>query len=221
MKLYAWETSFAQKVMGIRQKEFESLRRRGFYDAIVSFLFTAVPTLVALASFTCYVLVDSRNVLDAQTAFVSMTIFNLLRLPVNFLPLLISFLVQCSVSYYRIEKFLNAEEKDEEAVGREEAEEAVSCHSASFSWTPGQVRDTLEDINLSIKKGSLVAVVGSVGSGKSSLLSAMLGDMRRSKGSLNVSGGLAYVPQQAWVQNATVKNNILFGKASNSRMYKR
>ena len=82
------------------------------YDSIVVFLFTAVPYLVALSTFTCYVLIDSDNVLDAQTAFVAMTIFNLLRLPVNFVPLLISILIQCSVSLRRIEKFLNSEEKD-------------------------------------------------------------------------------------------------------------
>ena len=221
LKLYAWETFFAEKVMGVRKEEFLSLKRRGLYDSIVSFLFTAVPYLVALASFTCYVLVDPNNVLDAQTAFVSMTIFNLLRLPVNFLPLLISFLVQCSVSYRRIENFLNAEERDPEAVGTEEREKAVECNNASFSWAPKQVQPTLEQITFGVRKGGLVAVVGSVGSGKSSLLSALLGDMRRDSGSANVAGTVAYVPQQAWIQNETVKNNILFGKPANSAMYKR
>ena len=221
LKLYAWETFFAEKVMGVRKEEFLSLKRRGLYDSIVSFLFTAVPYLVALASFTCYVLVDPSNVLDAQTAFVSMTIFNLLRLPVNFLPLLISFLVQCSVSYRRIENFLNAEERDPRAVGKEERENAVECRNASFSWAPKQVQPTLEQITFKVKRGGLVAVVGSVGSGKSSLLSALLGDMRREGGTANVAGSIAYVPQQAWIQNETVKNNILFGKPINSAMYRR
>ena len=102
--------------MGIRRDEFNTLKKRGYYDSTVSFLFNTVPYLVALFSFTCYVLVDPDNVLDAQTAFVSMTIFNLLRLPVNFLPMLISFMTQCAVSVKRIERFLNSEEKDPEVL---------------------------------------------------------------------------------------------------------
>uniref|UniRef100_A0A8C1Z292 ABC-type glutathione-S-conjugate transporter n=1 Tax=Cyprinus carpio TaxID=7962 RepID=A0A8C1Z292_CYPCA len=63
----------------------------------------------------------------------------------------------------------------------------------------------------SLQRGSLVAVVGHVGSGKSSLLSAMLGEMEKKSGHVTVSGSVAYVPQQAWIQNATLKDNILFG----------
>ena len=57
-----------------------------------------------------------------------------------------------------------------------------------------------------------MAVVGTVGSGKSSLLSALLGEMVRYEGEANVRGKVAYVPQQAWMRNATLRNNILFGK---------
>ena len=114
LKLYAWENSFAQKIMGIRKEEFNNLKQRGMYDSIVTFLFTAVPFLVAISTFTCYVLIDSTNVLDAHTAFVAMTIFNLLRLPVNFFPVLFGVLIRCSVSLRRIEKFLNCEEKKPE-----------------------------------------------------------------------------------------------------------
>lgn len=62
------------------------------------------------------------------------------------------------------------------------------------------------------KKGSLVAVVGSVGSGKSSVVSAFLGEMERVTGVVKTNGTIAYVSQQAWIQNATLKDNILFGK---------
>ncbi len=62
------------------------------------------------ASFTTYVLSDPNNVLDANTAFVSLTLFNLLRIPLNILPMLIVFLVQCQVSVQRINKFMNAGE---------------------------------------------------------------------------------------------------------------
>lgn len=70
-------------------------------------------------------------------------------------------------------------------------------------------------------QGSLVAVVGTVGSGKSSLLSALLGDMIRVKGYANIRGKIAYVPQQAWMQNATLKNNILFGRDFKEDLYEK
>ena len=69
--------------------------------------------------------------------------------------------------------------------------------------------------------GSLVAVVGTVGSGKSSLLSSLLGDMIRVKGEANIKGKMAYVPQQAWMQNATLKDNILFGKQHKEDLYQK
>ena len=68
----------------------------------------------------------------------------------------------------------------------------------------------LNDINLSIKKGKLCAVVGTVGSGKSSFLSALLGEMDKISGNVEVNGKVAYVSQQAWIQNATLKDNIIF-----------
>ena len=78
---------------------------------------------------------------------------------------------------------------------------------------------SLSDVSCKVRKGSLVAVVGMVGSGKSSLLSAVLGDMRRCSGSVCVEGSVAYVPQQAWIQNLTVKDNILFGSEYEDGFY--
>ena len=86
---------------------------------------------------------------------------------------------------------------------------AVKVENVSFGWNIGQ--ESLKNIELDIKKGQLVAVVGKVGAGKSSLLSGLLGEMHKlNDGLININGSTAYVPQQAWIQNATVKNNILF-----------
>ena len=67
-------------------------------------------------------------------------------------------------------------------------------------------------LNLSVKPGQLVAVVGQVGAGKSSLIQALLGEMEKHGGHVALQGSVAYVPQQAWIQNATLKENVLFGK---------
>lgn len=78
-----------------------------------------------------------------------------------------------------------------------------------FSWGEENI---LENINLKLEKNSLNAVVGSVGTGKSSLVSAFLGEMDKVSGRVNTIGNIAYVSQQAWIQNATLRDNILFGK---------
>ncbi|KAF9585524.1 hypothetical protein BGW38_001959 [Lunasporangiospora selenospora] len=78
----------------------------------------------------------------------------------------------------------------------------------------------LQDLSFSIRDGSLVAIVGRVGQGKSSLLSALIGEMYRMEGSITVRGRLAYVPQQAWIVNATLRDNILFGKEMDQERYR-
>ncbi|XP_054155692.1 multidrug resistance-associated protein 1-like [Oppia nitens] len=82
---------------------------------------------------------------------------------------------------------------------------------------------TLNQIDLHIREGMFVAIVGDVGSGKSSLLSAIIGDMELIDGTVNVRPGvnMAYVPQQAWIQNATIKQNIMFGKPFDEELYDR
>lgn len=90
--------------------------------------------------------------------------------------------------------------------------------NGSFSW--GE-ENTLKNINLRINFSSLTAVVGSVGSGKSSLISAFLGEMEKRSGHVNSVGSVAYVAQQAWIQNATLRDNILFGKTFDKDLYEK
>ncbi|ORX63492.1 hypothetical protein BCR32DRAFT_226999, partial [Anaeromyces robustus] len=77
----------------------------------------------------------------------------------------------------------------------------------------------LHDINIQIKKNSLTAIVGAVGSGKSSLINAIIGEMKREEGKIVLGGTISYCSQQAWIQNATVRDNILFGKEYNEELY--
>ena len=99
-------------------------------------------------------------------------------------------------------------------------ETAVKMIDTSYKWSNDDPKLCLENISFEIPKRSLVAVVGQVGSGKSSLLSAILGEMEpvASENASNVrnspvivDGSVAYAAQQAWIQNASVKDNILFG----------
>ncbi|KZT29756.1 multidrug resistance-associated ABC transporter [Neolentinus lepideus HHB14362 ss-1] len=78
----------------------------------------------------------------------------------------------------------------------------------------------LKGLNLKISRGKFVAIVGQIGSGKSSLLQAMLGEMRKKKGSVTFGGSVAYAPQTPWIMNASLKENVLFGQTEDEEWFK-
>ena len=149
---------------------------------------------VALLSFTTFVLSDPKNILTPQIAFVSLTLFNQLRAPMMIIADLISQTVQVLVSNRRLKDFLSAEELDVSMIDRRPNadgpidsfrcsrrtiisgfDDVVETRDATFVWDKTDPRPTLSDISMSAPKGNLLAVVGKVGAGKSSLLSAVLG----------------------------------------------
>ncbi|XP_059509838.1 ATP-binding cassette sub-family C member 3 [Stegostoma tigrinum] len=119
LKLYAWEASFEQKVLAIRQKELNILKKAAYLNALSTFTWTTAPFIVALTTFAVYVTVDENNVLDAQKAFVSLSLFNILRFPLNMLPQVISGVVQATVSLKRLQNFLSHDELDPTSVERQ------------------------------------------------------------------------------------------------------
>ncbi|XP_054066662.1 multidrug resistance-associated protein 1 isoform X4 [Rissa tridactyla] len=222
LKLYAWELAFREKVLEIRQKELKVLKKSAYLAAMATFTWVCAPFLVALSTFAVYVTIDKNNILDAQKAFVSLALFNILRFPLNMLPMVISSIVEASVSLKRLRVFLSHEELDPDSIIRvpiTEAEGSIVVKNATFSWSKNDP-PSLNSINFTVPEGSLVAVVGQVGCGKSSLLSALLGEMDKKEGYVVVKGSVAYVPQQAWVQNATLEDNIIFGREMNENRYK-
>lgn len=127
-----------------------------------------------------------------------------------------------SVSLRRVNHYLNSDEIDFNAVERNDNySEPIRLEEASFVWSAADVVPTLNRISLTINKHKLIAVVGQVGSGKSSLLSAILGEMVKLEGRVYVNGELAYVPQEAWIMSSTLKDNILFTKPMDRRKFDR
>ncbi|KAF5828549.1 hypothetical protein DUNSADRAFT_17458 [Dunaliella salina] len=99
-----------------------------------------------------------------------------------------------------------------------EAGAAVVVRHGSFAWD-GDKEAILRDIDFCVQKEQLIMVVGQVGSGKSSLLAAILGEMYRQRGVVRVSGSTAYTSQDPWIQNSTVRSNLLMGKPFDEEEY--
>uniref|UniRef100_A0A8V5GWV8 Canalicular multispecific organic anion transporter 2 n=1 Tax=Melopsittacus undulatus TaxID=13146 RepID=A0A8V5GWV8_MELUD len=214
LKLYAWEPSFSDKVLEIRKNELRVLKKSAYLNSLSNFAWISAPFLVALTTFAVYVSVDEKNILDAEKAFVSLSLFNILKFPLSMLPQVISNIAQTSVSLKRIQQFLSHDELDPNSV---ETKVIAPGKDITISLHCANTINLL--INLLVPSGALVAVVGHVGCGKSSLVSALLGEMEKLEGEVAVKGSVAYVPQQAWIQNATLKDNILFGQAPNEQKY--
>ncbi|XP_057325982.1 multidrug resistance-associated protein 1 isoform X4 [Microplitis mediator] len=221
LKLYAWEPSFEQQILKIRSKEIKVLKEAAYLNAGTSFIWSCAPFLVSFVSFATYVYIDPANVLDSKKAFVSLSLFNILRFPLSMLPMVISNFVQAMVSIKRINAYMNGEELDPNNVQHDQSElHPLIIENGTFIWdSETSDKPTLKNINLQVQQGQLVAVVGTVGSGKSSLISAFLGEMERISGRVNTKGSIAYVAQQAWIQNATLQDNILFGKPMDKALY--
>ncbi|KAL3196873.1 hypothetical protein MRX96_014967 [Rhipicephalus microplus] len=210
LKLYAWEEPFQQRVVDVRKSEMEMLRKIAFYFSLMNFVWNCISFLVSLVTFMTFLMVGSHG-LDPVTAFVSLALFNTLRFSLLLIPDLIVGCVVCNVAMGRMQDFLLSEDVDPKQVGSQP-------DPVGTGRKGGMV---LQDVDIHIAQGQLVAVVGQVGSGKTSILSAILGELRCVKGSLDRKGKVAYVAQQAWIQNATVRQNILLKRQYHSCFYGR
>jgi ATP-binding cassette subfamily C (CFTR/MRP) protein 1 len=226
IKLYAWTTAFASRLNHIRNdQELKTLRKIGATQAFSTFTWSTTPFLVSCSTFGVFVLTQNRT-LTTDIVFPALTLFNLITFPLAILPMVITAIVEASVAVGRITGYLTADELQENAVIREDAvqengDESVRIRDASFTWDRTSERRTLENINFSAHKGELACIVGRVGSGKSSLLQAVLGDLWKINGEVVLRGKTAYVPQSAWVMNASVRENIVFGHRWDPQFYEK
>ncbi|KAM9598635.1 ATP-binding cassette sub-family C member 6 isoform 4-T4 [Morphnus guianensis] len=223
IKLYGWEKTFMEKVLGIRKEELQALKRSQILFSASLASFHSSTFLIAFVMFAVYTLVDNTHILDAQKAFVSLTLINILNTAHSFLPLSINAAVQAKVSLKRLAAFLNLEELNPESSSRNTSDcvqASITIRNGTFCWSK-ETSPCLRRIDLTVPQGSLLAVVGQVGAGKSSLLSALLGELEKTDGCMIMKDTAAYVPQQAWIQNASVEDNILFGKEMNETWFNR
>uniref|UniRef100_A0A8C4VG07 ABC-type glutathione-S-conjugate transporter n=1 Tax=Falco tinnunculus TaxID=100819 RepID=A0A8C4VG07_FALTI len=204
IKLHGWEKTFMEKVIGIRKQELQALKKSQILFSASLASFHSSTFLIAFVMFAVYTLVDNTHVLDAQKAFVSLTLINILNTAHSFLPFSINAAVQVNC---RLHSFFFVQA-------------SITIRNGTFCWSK-ETSPCLRSIDLTVPQGSLLAVVGQVGAGKSSLLSALLGELEKTDGCMTMRDTAAYVPQQAWIQNASVEDNILFGKEMDETWFNR
>ncbi|CAM6108367.1 unnamed protein product [Calypogeia fissa] len=213
IKLQAWDQKFLDNVAGARQREYNSLAKFMYTVAWNTFTLWLTPLATSVAIFTCTYLMG-RN-LSSTMAFTTISTVKIVQEPLRTFPQCLIAVSQCRISLERLERYLWSDELKSDAVQKlplGASEWAVSVEDGTFKWGADLETPNLHDIDLHVKPGSMVAVVGKVGMGKSSLLAALLGEMTKLSGTVKTCGSTAYVSQQAWIQTGTIQDNILFGQ---------
>ncbi|KAH0594293.1 hypothetical protein MHUMG1_08132 [Metarhizium humberi] len=224
IKLLAWGPAFMDKISHIRNdKELATLCRVGKLQALSGFIGAAAPFIVACAAFSAYVLVQASP-LTTDVVFPAFALFHLLTAPLTILPAAISSVTEASVAVTRLSAFITADEVQENAVVHNDTvtrtgAESVAIREATFTWDRQQTNPAIEEVNFTARAGELCCVVGRIGSGKSALIHAILGSLHKVKGTVAVHGSVAYMAQDTWLLNATIRDNITFGHEWDAGFY--
>ncbi|KAG1703501.1 hypothetical protein DVH05_007448 [Phytophthora capsici] len=226
IKFNAWEDPITARISAARETELQTLLKLRIMTSLSIVLLWGMPVFISIAAFGTFSVVLHRDLTPA-IVFTSLALFLLIQAPLRSITSIVSMAIQCSVALERISSFLRMEELKENSVISEEDPLAekftardviVAVEEGEFAWDKDGL-SLLRDVNLEVKKGEFLVVQGTVGCGKSSLCAALLGEMEKRKGTVFVGGSVAYCSQQAWIQNMTVKDNILFGHPFDRKKY--
>ncbi|XP_072955852.1 putative ABC transporter C family member 15 [Typha angustifolia] len=222
LKLQAWDIEYLHKLEDLRGTEYNWLWKSLRLQAFTTFIFWGAPTFISAVTFGSCILMGIP--LTAGRVLSALATFRMLQEPIFTLPDLLSALAQGKVSADRVAMYLQEDEIKSDAVeliARYKAEFDIEIDHGIFSWDAESKLPTLEDIQLKVKRGMKVAICGTVGSGKTSLLSGILGEIPRLGGTVKISGTKAYVPQSPWILSGNVRENILFGHPYESDKYEK
>ncbi|XP_068840811.1 ATP-binding cassette sub-family C member 4 isoform X2 [Capricornis sumatraensis] len=221
IKMYAWEKSFADLITNLRRKEISKILRSSYLRGMNLASFFVASKIIVFVTFTTYVLLG--NVITASRVFVAVSLYGAVRLTVTlFFPSAVEKVSEAFVSIRRIKNFLLLDEITQlHSQLPSDGKMIVNVEDFTAFWDKASDTPTLQGLSFTVRPGELLAVVGPVGAGKSSLLSAVLGELPPSQGQVRVHGRIAYVSQQPWVFSGTVRSNILFGKKYEKERYEK
>ncbi|XP_023940125.2 ATP-binding cassette sub-family C member 4 [Bicyclus anynana] len=242
IKMYAWEIPFEKLVDKLRKHEVKFILRTSFIKGFSTALSVFTERFILYSAVVTFVVIGGD--IRAEITFSLVQYYNLLQLACNiFFPLALAFLAESRVSIKRIEEFLSLEElepeepkingfsadiisngieKDKENANTKVKSTSLVLSNVSASWMPNPIVHTLRNISLTVHPGEFVGVAGLVGSGKSSLLQVILGELQPSQGTVSLGGArVAYASQEPWLFVATVRQNILFGLPYDRVRYKK
>jgi ABC-type bacteriocin/lantibiotic exporter with double-glycine peptidase domain len=222
VKLMVWEAHLHGELNDARRREVGYLFKFIFARSLILIALWAIPLLAQLAVFLTLIAMGRRS-LSISEAFLPAVVFGQLNGTLSGIPKFVNDFVVCLSSLKRITAFLLTDEVDFSNVEQHEWNSqapAIVAQNASFVWEDtGEV--ALDSLNFTIHPGQLVAVIGQVGSGKSALLRALLGTVKRAKGRVEINGRIAYAAQSSWIQNISLRDNITFGKQFNPEWYEK
>ncbi|XP_044478814.1 ABC transporter C family member 8-like [Mangifera indica] len=221
IKLQSWEEKFKNLIESLREREFKWLSESQLRKAYGTVIYWMSPTLISSVIFLGCALIGSAP-LNASTIFTVLASLRSMGEPVRMIPEALSVVIQVKVSFDRINAVLLDDELKNDDVSRismQNSERSVIIKDGNFSWDPELPIPTLRNVNLEVKWGEKIAVCGSVGAGKSSLLYAILGEIPKTSGTVNVYGSIAYVSQTSWIQSGSIRDNVLYGKPMDKDRY--
>ncbi|KAH8350457.1 hypothetical protein KR067_002068 [Drosophila pandora] len=239
IKMYAWELPFERIVSYARQLEINALRHKAYLIGITRSLIFFVSRTSTFISLMGFVILGST--LTPQVAFLITAYYNILKITLsNLFAAAITQTADYMVSIRRVQNFLLLEETteldavvepeklagtdryiphSEKSLENSPLDPQLSIYELKAKWDRKAPEYTLDGINLQAKPGSLVAIVGLTGSGKSSLIQAILGELPVESGEILKSGSVSYAAQEPWLFSGTVRQNILFGQPMDHQRY--
>ncbi|KAL5338587.1 hypothetical protein BJX70DRAFT_194915 [Aspergillus crustosus] len=246
IKYFAWEDRFQDIVNDKRRAELKALRYRYMLWSGAATIWYGTPILITFASFFLYTVVEGKR-LTPSIAFPALSMFSLLRIPLDQLADMVAHVQESKVSLDRVDKYLNEEETDKykQLADEETSEPRIALDNATLTWGTGKKNENGEqdetfrliDVNVEFLIGKLNIIAGQTGSGKTSLLMALLGEMKLLEGRVHLPGGtanraelpvdghtgliesVAYCAQEAWLVNDTIKENIIFASPFDQERY--